>query len=77
MSYYQGYGSNRALMNPDEFNQYKQMLGFQQQAPTDQAPKGLLAQAANMVTAPITQATDYLADVFWNPRKMFGDTTRD
>ena len=77
MSYYQGYGSNRALMNPEEFNNYKQMLGFQQQTTTDQAPKGLLSQAANMVTAPITQATDYLADVFWNPKKLFGDTTRE
>lgn len=76
MSYYQGYGSNKALMNADEFNQYKQMLGFQQQQRED-APKGLLAQAVNTVTSPVRQATDYLADVFWNPRKMFGDTTRD
>ena len=77
MSYYQGYGSNKALMNQDEFNQYKQMLGFQQQVNQDQAPKGLLSQAVNTVTTPVRQATDYLADVFWNPRKMFGDTTRD
>jgi hypothetical protein len=77
MSYYQGYGSNRSLMNQDEFNNYKQMLGFQQQTIQDQEPKGLLAQAANMVTAPVTQATDYLSDIFWNPRKMFGDTARD
>lgn len=76
MSYYQGYGSNRALMNQDEFNQYKQMLGFQQQV-NQEEPKGLLAQAANRIAAPITQATDYLADVFWNPKKLFGDSTRD
>lgn len=75
MSYYQGYGSNKALMNQDEFNQYKQMLGFQQQTPD--APKGLLSQATDMVTAPVRQATDYLADVFWNPKKLFGDSTRE
>lgn len=77
MSYYQGYGSNKALMNQDEFNQYKQMLGFQQQQQTRDEPRGLLSQAANMVTAPVRQATDYLSDVFWNPKKLFGDTTRD
>lgn len=37
--------------------------------------RGILSQAADMVTAPMTAATDYLADVFWNPRKMFGRTT--
>lgn len=77
MSYYQGYGSNRALMNQDEFNQYQQMLGYRPQAATQDEPRGLLSQAANMVTAPVRQATDYLADVFWNPKKLFGDTTRD
>ena len=77
MSYYQGYGSNRALMNQDEFNQYQQMLGYRPQVATQEEPRGLLSQAASMVTAPVRQATDYLADVFWNPKKLFGDTTRD
>lgn len=77
MSYYQGYGSNKALMNQDEFNQYKQMLGYQTQEATPDAPRGLLSQAADMVAAPVRQATDYLADVFWNPKKLFGDSTRE
>jgi len=75
MSYYQGYGSNKALLNEDEFNNYKQLLGFRNQAPTPAPQPSFLTQAANAVTAPMTAATDYLSDVFWNPRKLFGRTT--
>lgn len=74
MSYYEGYGSNKALLNADEFNNYKQLLGFNTQ-PTPAPQTNFLSQAANAVTAPITAATDYLSDVFWNPKKLFGRTT--
>jgi len=74
MSYYQGYGSNKALLNEDEFNNYKQLLGYNTQAaPAPQT--NFLTQAANAVTAPMAAATDYLSDVFWNPKKLFGRTT--
>jgi len=74
MSYYEGYGSNKALLNADEFSNYKQLLGFQNQpAPTPQP--SFLSRAANAVAAPVTAATDYLSDVFWNPKKLFGRTT--
>lgn len=62
MSYYHGYGSNKALLNEDELNSYKQMLGMN--AMPQPAPKSL-----------VSTATDYLSDVFWNPRKLFGSTT--
>lgn len=74
MSYYEGYGSNKALLNADEFNNYKQLLGFNTK--TTPAPQpSFLSQAANAVAAPVTAATDYLSDVFWNPKKLFGRTT--
>ncbi len=74
MSYYEGYGSNKALLNADEFNNYKQLLGFNTQ-PTPAPQTNFLTQAANAITAPVTAATDYLSDVFWNPKKLFGRTT--
>lgn len=74
MSYYQGYGSNKALLNADEFNNYKQLLGYNTQTTPTPQPS-FLTQAANAVAAPMTAATDYLSDVFWNPRKLFGKTT--
>jgi hypothetical protein len=74
MSYYEGYGSNKALLSPEEFNNYKQLLGFQNK-PTPAPQPSFLSQAANAVAAPVTAATDYLSDVFWNPKKLFGRTT--
>jgi hypothetical protein len=74
MSYYQGYGSNKALLNADEFNNYKQLLGYNTQTTPTPQPS-FLTQAANAVAAPMTAATDYLSDVFWNPKKLFGKTT--
>jgi hypothetical protein len=43
--------------------------------PTPAPQPSFLSQAANAVAAPVTAATDYLSDVFWNPKKLFGRTT--
>lgn len=63
MSYYQGYGSNRALLSGSEYDKYKQMYGIGP-TPQEQPAKSL-----------VQTATDYLSDVFWNPKKLFGSST--
>lgn len=75
MSFYHGVGSNKALFNPNEFDSYKTLLASARPV-TDVVPaRGILSQAADAVYAPVQAASDYLSDVFWNPRKMFGRTT--
>ncbi len=63
MSYYEGYGSNRALLSGEDYNKYRQMYGIGA-TPQEQPQKSL-----------VQTATDYLSDVFWNPKKLFGSTT--
>ena len=75
MSFYHGFGSNKALFNPNEFEGYKTLLASARPAPEVVPAKGILSQAADAIYAPVQAASDYLSDVFWNPRKMFGRTT--
>jgi len=75
MSFYEGYGSNKALLKGEDFDRYQTLLSMGAPRPEVVPARGILSQAADMVTAPIAAATDYLGDVFWNPRKLFGRTT--